>query len=274
MSAPTISFDDSAGYERLMGRWSRAVGRIFLDWVSPPQGARWLEIGCGTGVFTELALEKCSPSALSAIDPAQTQIDHAKQRSATRHADFQVADAIAIPFPNASFDVIVSALVINFISDRPRALAEMRRVARPGAMVAGYVWDFAEELSPSGLFRRGLRRFGVPVPDLPGASDSSIAALTKLFETAGFDTITTTAIEVALPYTDFDDFWQAQTSNFSPTTKAINAMSDGERAALIAALSAALPRNPDGGITYSARANAIRALVPDAPCREALRGAA
>ena len=159
MSAPTMSFDDSAGYERLMGRWSRAVGRIFLDWVSPPQGARWLEIGCGTGVFTELALEKCSPSVLSAIDPAKTQIDHAKQRPTTRLADFQVADAIAVPFPNASFDVIVAALVINFISDRPRALAEMRRVARRGAMVAGYVWDFAEELSPTGPFRCGLRRF-------------------------------------------------------------------------------------------------------------------
>ena len=264
MSAPTISFDDSAGYERLMGRWSRAVGRIFLDWVSPPQGVRWLEIGCGTGVFTELALEKCSPSVLSAIDPAQTQIDHAKQRPTTRLADFQVADAIAVPFPNASFDVIVAALVINFISDRPRALAEMRRVARRGAMVAGYVWDFAEELSPTGPFRRGLRRFGVPVPDLPGTGDSSIAALTKLFELAGFDAITTTTIEVALPYTDFDDFWQSQTSSFSPTTKAINAMSDGERAALRETLSAALPRSPDGGITYSARANAIRAFAPDA----------
>ena len=157
----------------------------------------------------------------------------------------------------------ISALVINFITDRPRALAEMCRVARPGATVAGYVWDFAAELSPTGPFRRELKRFGVPVPDLPGTADSSIAALTQLFAAAGFDAITTTAIDVALPYADFDDFWQAQTSSFSPTTKAINAMSDEARAALRVTMSAALPRNPDGSITYSARANAIRALVSD-----------
>jgi ubiquinone/menaquinone biosynthesis C-methylase UbiE len=52
-------FSDGAAYELFMGRWTRAVGAVFLDWVAPPSGARWLDIGCGTGVFTELVLAWC-----------------------------------------------------------------------------------------------------------------------------------------------------------------------------------------------------------------------
>ena len=62
------SFDDSAAYERFMGRWSRAAGEVFVDWLAPPAGARWLDVGCGTGVFTELILDTCLPSAVFGVD--------------------------------------------------------------------------------------------------------------------------------------------------------------------------------------------------------------
>jgi SAM-dependent methyltransferase len=167
-----------------------------------------------------------------------------------------------LPFPDATFDVVASALVINFIPDRPRALAEMRRVARVGSMVAGYVWDFAMESSPSGPLRRGMRQFGIDVPVLPGAIESTTAAMASLFALAGFESIATRSIDATLPYTDFDDFWQAQTPDYSPTTKIIAAMSDGERTRLMAAVRAELPTRPDGSIAYAARANAINARVP------------
>jgi len=116
------SFDDSAAYERFMGRWSRAVGAIFLDWVAPPAGARWLDVGCGTGIFTELVLDACSPAAVFAVDPAEAQIDHACRQTVGQRANFRIADAQVLPFPNSTFDVVASALVINFIPDRVRAL--------------------------------------------------------------------------------------------------------------------------------------------------------
>jgi ubiquinone/menaquinone biosynthesis C-methylase UbiE len=256
------SFDDSAGYERLMGRWSRAIGAVFLEWVAPRSAAHWLEVGCGTGIFTALVLDTCTPATLIAVDPSQPQIDHACRQPMALRASFRVADGEALPFPDATFDVVASALVINFIPDRPRALAEMRRVARAGGTVAAYVWDFTMESSPSGPLRRGMRQFGIDVPALPGASDSTIAALASLFERAGFEAIATRSIDATLAYTDFDDFWQAQTPTYSPTTKIIAAMSNGEGTRLMAAVRAGLPVRTDGSIAYSVRANAIKARVP------------
>ena len=263
MAEIPLSFEDSAAYERCMGRWSRAVGPVFLDWMAPPSGACWLEVGCGTGIFTELVLESRSPASVFAIDPAAAQVEHACRQLAAQRANFQVADAGALPFPDATFDVVASALVINFIPDRPRALSEMRRVARAGGVVAGYVWDFTAELSPSGPLRRGMRRFGADVPALPGTADSSLGALKTLFARAGLERIDTRIIEVTLSYSNFEDFWQAQTPSYTPTTKLIAAMQESERARLMETLRAGLPVRPDGRIEYSARANAIKAYVPD-----------
>lgn len=257
-----FSFDDSAAYERAMGRWSRAVGPGFLDWVAPPSGASWLEVGCGTGIFTELILDTCSPAEVFAVDPAQAQIDHACRQPVAQRVNFRVADARALPFPDAAFEVVASALVMNFIPDRPRALSEMRRVARASGIVTGYVWDFEAELSPSGPLRRGMRQFGVDVPELPGTRDSSMGALSALFERAGFERIATRTIDVTLPYSDFDDFWRAQTPSYSPTTRIVAAMTESERVNLMETVRAGLLVRPDGRVEYSARANAIKARVP------------
>ena len=74
MTEAAHSFDDSAGYERFIGRWGRAAGAIFLEWVAPPADAVWLDVGCGTGLFTELVVETCAPRKMFAVDPAQAQI--------------------------------------------------------------------------------------------------------------------------------------------------------------------------------------------------------
>lgn len=256
-------FDDSAAYEQFMGRWSRAIGAPFLDWVAPPAGARWLDVGCGTGIFTELVLDTCTPAAVDAVDAAEAQIDHARRRPVGQRANFGIADAQALPFPDSTFDVVASALVINFIPDRLRALSEMRRVARSGGLVAGSVWDFAAELSPSWPLRLGMRRIGADVPHVPGTRDSSLEALHSLFERAGFESIATTTVDVTVQFPDFDAFWQAQTPSYSPTSKIIAAMTSSDRTRLIEALRAGLPVRPDGGIVYSARANAIKVRVPD-----------
>jgi ubiquinone/menaquinone biosynthesis C-methylase UbiE len=262
MAEQSFSFDDSAAYERAMGRWSRAVAPAFLDWVAPPSGARWLDVGCGTGVFTELVVDACAPSTISAVDPSSAQIEHARRQPVAGRADFQVGDAQALPFADGVFDVVVAALAINFIADRPRALSEMRRVARAGGIVAGYVWDFADERSPSGPLRDGMRRFGIDVPELPGTSHSSLGALESLFREAGFESVASRSIEVTQRYSGFDDFWQAQTPGYSPTTRIIAAMTTGECARLKKKVREGLPSDPDGGIAYSARAHAVRARVP------------
>ena len=257
-----VVFDDGATYDKCMGRWSRAVGKTFLDWMAPPEGARWLDVGCGTGVFTQLVLDTCSPASVIAVDPAIAQIDYARRQAVGRVADFRLADAQALPLPDRSFDVVASALVLNFIPDRARALTEMRRVGRPGGTVAAYVWDFAGTRSTAWPLVRGMREVGVQVPPIPGAESGSIDALESLFVEAGFDDIATRSIEVSVAFSDFEDFWQSQLPPFSPMAAAVAALGTTDRARLADAVRAALPANGDGGIAYAARANAVKGRVP------------
>lgn len=263
MTETTVVFDDAAAYERFMGRWSRAIGHIFLDWVAPPRDARWLDVGCGTGVFTELVLNRCSPGALVAIDPAIAQIDYARTQPIAQAAEFRVADAQALPFPERSFDVLASGLVLNFIPDRTRALSEMCRVGRPGGLVAAYVWDFAGGRGTAWPLAHGMRKIGMDVPMVPGAADTSVDALRSLFERAGLTDIATRPIEVTVAYSSFDDFWQSQVPPFTPNGKAIAALNKTDRAKLAEAVQVALPTDSEGGIAYSACANAIKARVPE-----------
>jgi SAM-dependent methyltransferase len=258
----THRFDDGAAYERFMGRWSRAAGAIFLDWVAPPHDAHWLDVGCGTGVFTELVLDRCSPATVIAIDPSAAQIELARSKPVAEQADFRVADAQAMPFADGAFDVVASALVINFIPDRARALAEMRRVGRPGGVLAGFVWDFAGSSSPGSPLRRAMRRIGAEVAVVPGTDTSRLDAIHRLFAQAGLHEIATSTIDATVCFPDFDELWKSQTQSCNPTSKVITALPESDRAKLVAALLAELPPGPDGRIAYSARANAVKARVP------------
>ena len=109
-----IRYDDGAAYERMMGTWSRAAGRIFLDWLAPKPGLRWIDIGCGNGAFTELLIERCAPSEVEGVDPSEAQLLFARGRPAGQIAKVHQGDALALSFFEASFDVAVMALVIFF----------------------------------------------------------------------------------------------------------------------------------------------------------------
>lgn len=261
MAEPKIAFDDGAAYERFMGRWSRAAGTVFLEWLGPPKGAGWLDVGCGTGVFTQLVLEFCAPRAIAGVDPSADQIDYAHKQPAAKQADFRVADATALPFADGSFDVVASALVINFIPDRAKALAEMRRVARPGAVIAGFIWDRApgKEYSPSAPMQRGFSKISAEGPRIPG---SDLGSLPDLFAATGLERIESRVIEVTQTYRNFEDYWSAQTPPYTPAGKLVAKLSAADRSRLRDALRIILPPGPDGSITYSSRARAVKARAP------------
>src|SRR5262245_22566328 len=136
MAEPQIRFEDGAAYERMMGTWSRLVGPVFLDWLALPKGLSWIDVGCGNGSFTELIVDRCAPAEVQGVDPSEGQLAFARTRPAAKLAQFAQGDAMALPFPAKRFDVAIMALVIFFVPDPAKSVAEMVRVTRPGGTIA------------------------------------------------------------------------------------------------------------------------------------------
>jgi len=149
--APNL-FDDGKAYERLMGRWSRVAGEKFLDWLAAPKNLKWIDVGCGNGAFTEVLIARCSPAAVIGVDPSEGQIAYARTRPGAKPAEFRVAGAQDLPFAENSLDAAAMALVIVFVPDPAKAVAEMARVVRPGGIVATICGIF--RMAPR--FRRSL----------------------------------------------------------------------------------------------------------------------
>src|SRR3546814_3669022 len=129
-------------YEQYMGRWSRRIAPRFVDWLSPEPGLDWLDVGCGTGALSEAVLGRSDPGSLVAVDQSEGFLATARANVRDGRAEFRAGDAQALPLDDHSCDVVVSALMLNFVPDREKALAEMQRVARPQATVVFYDWEY------------------------------------------------------------------------------------------------------------------------------------
>ena len=127
MTQQPIRFDDGAAYDRGMGVWSQLAGQVFLDWLAPSSGLRWIDIGCGSGAFTELLAQRCAPAEIHGIDPSEAQFAFARLRPALRETTFLRGDAMALPFETDRFDAAVMALVLFFVPDPAKGVAEMAR---------------------------------------------------------------------------------------------------------------------------------------------------
>ncbi|MGE0752909.1 MAG: class I SAM-dependent methyltransferase [Variibacter sp.] len=262
MAEVSVKFDAADDYERFMGGWSRVVGEKFLVWLDPPKGARWLDVGCGTGAFTELILKHCAPQSVSAVDPSPQQIAYARQKVAP--ATFHVGDALSLPFDDEQFDVVASALVFHFLPDRAKAFAEMKRVLRPGGVMAGYTWQRSEKIerAPYTPMMSGVQHVGGEAKGSPIVPEAMPDGLRASFDAAGYQAIATTSIEASKSFPDFADYWAAQTLPFSPPGQAVARLDEQQRARLRAHLLATLPTASDGSITYSACATAGKARRP------------
>jgi len=262
MAEQRIRFDDGAAYERMMGRWSQLTGELFLDWLAPPSGLRWLDVGCGNGAFTELLVERCAPATVQGIDPSEGQLAFARARSAARVAQFRQGDAMAPPFPDDTFDVAVMALVIFFVPDPAKSVAEMVRVVCPGGTVAAYAWDMLGGGNPLDTMLVEMRAMGVTPPLPPSVGASRMDAMRDLWTGAGLEAVETREITVQRTFADFDDLWSTSKMGASvgPT---IAAMASGDVELLKTRMRARLPADSTGRITYSARANAVKGRVPE-----------
>jgi ubiquinone/menaquinone biosynthesis C-methylase UbiE len=251
-----ITFDAADDYERYMGRWSRAIGEKFLAWFGAPRDARWLDVGCGTGAFSELILRHATPSSLTGIDPSPEQIDFVRKH-VPGHT-FQVGDSMALPFGEGEFDVVASALVIHFIPDRAKAFAEMHRVLRSGGLVGGYTWKrtAAKSHAPYAPIMIGVKNVGAETLTSPLVPEGTPEGMRASLTAAGFTNIEVTEIEVTRTFANFDDYWDTQAMSFSPSGKTMAALSEQQRGKLREMMREMLPAATDGSITYSSTAMA------------------
>jgi SAM-dependent methyltransferase len=244
-----------------MGKWSQRVGDVFLDWLAQASGQRWLDVGCGNGAFTELIITRCAPVSVHGVDPSEPQLAYARARSAVQAAQFHLGDALALPFPADMFDVAVMPLVIFFVPDPAKGVAEMRRTVRPGGTVAAYAWDMMGGGFPYATLQAEMRALGLVVPAPPHPEVSRIDVLRSLWADAGLEAIETQAIAVHRMFDDFEDFWLTAcgAASLGPT---LAAATPEERAHLQARLRACLPIEATGRITCRACANAVKGRVP------------
>lgn len=260
MTTPQIRFDDGAAYERFMGLWSQRVGAAFLDWLSPPAGGRWLDVGCGNGAFTEMIMARSAPATVDGLDPSEPQLAFARARPGLAGARFHAGDALALPFADARFDAAVMPLVIFFVPDPARGVAEMARVVRAGGSVSAYAWDMPGGGFPYFPLQQSLRELGLFVPAPPSPEASRRDVLEALWREAGLVDVDTRVIEVERRYRDFDDYWTTVLGGPSvgPT---LAAMPPAAVTALQARVKDKLATAADGSITCAARANAVKGRV-------------
>jgi ubiquinone/menaquinone biosynthesis C-methylase UbiE len=261
MGETQIRYDDGVAYERMMGAWSRAAGRIFIDWLAPSRGLRWIDVGCGTGAFTELVVERCAPVEVEGIDPSEAQLSFARARPLGQMARFQQGDALALPFSDESFDAAVMALVIFFIPDPAKSIDEMVRVVRPGGTVAAYVWDMTGGGHPLELMHAEMEAMGFTAPWPPRSDITGLQALRRLWIDAALNDIESREITVHRTFADFEDYWT--TSTLAATvSQTIGAMAPIELKHLQTRMRGQLIADATGRITCSARVNAIRGSRP------------
>lgn len=250
-------------YDAYMGRWSRKVAPRFLDWLAAPEDRDWLDIGCGTGALSAAILAQCKPTSLLAIDPSDGFVALVRASIADRRAEYRVGDAQAVEVETDSRDVVVSALVLNFVPDRRKALAEMKRIVRPGGTIGFYVWDY-----PGGgiEFVRAFWRAAVSLD--PAAQDltedrrfpfCTPKGLAELAADAGLGLVSCAPIEVPTVFSDFDDYWRPFTLGAGPAPGYCAKLEPDAREKLRQKLQDSVPLRADGAIPFKARAWAVRA---------------
>ena len=258
-------FRDSVAYERFMGRWSRLTGKLFVDWLQIPPQRSWLDVGCGTGAFTGVILERCDPKAVIALDSSEQHLAYAKSRIRDERADFRVGDATAIKAKDHAFDVCTAALVLNFISQQSKALAEMSRVVRPGGTVAAYVWDFAGRRNLSQHLWDAIAAIS---PDAEAVGRSTLQAdashpdaLARLFRAQSLADVQIRSLEIQVTFESMDAYWKSNTDFSSAAGLYCRSLPIEQLSALRRTLHTILPADEKGEISFPARAWAIQGTV-------------
>ena len=264
-SLPGFLATDPQVYEHFMGRWSARLAEPFLDFAGVEPGSTVLDVGRGTGTIS-LALAKRGAKTVG-LDASEPYLDGARRLRSHSNVTYEHGDACHLPYASASFDACVSTLAIDVIPGVGLVAAEMRRVTRPGGVVACGAFDFW-----------GGNSVLDPVLDTGAALDQSIRTLraqikarpivwangqANLWCQAGLVDVVEVPIVLSFDYTNFEDYWSSFSTGPTRIAQRLTALRSGLRSDIEQHVRAGyLAGLPDGPRSFAVVVRAVRGTVP------------
>ena len=265
----TTSLDDewAAGdaYEAFMGRWSHLLAEEFIRWLDSEPGLTWLDVGCGTGALVSAISNLADPSSVIACDSSESFVYHARRRIVDLRVSMVVAEADGLPENPSGFQLVVSGLVLNFLADPRLAVGKMRARARPGGIVAAYVWDYAGRMEHLRIFWDEAVAMDPSARELDEGVRFSMCrrdALESIFRGAGMRDVRSDAVGIHMRFETFSDYWQPFLRGTGPAPSYVTSLSGEMRAELRGRLESRLAVGSEGVIALAARAWAVRGTAP------------
>jgi SAM-dependent methyltransferase len=256
-------FSEGDGYERFMGRWSRRLAPLFVEFAQVGQADLVLDVGSGTGALSLAAAT--NPSVrVTGVERSAAYVRYAQEHAASDRARFEVGDAMALPFADNAFDRTLSMLVLNFVPDPGVALDQMIRVTRSGGVVATAVWDYGDGM---GMLRAFWDEAVALDPDAASRDErhmplSTRGALAELWRAHRLHDVEEQPLTIDMAFSSFDDYWQPFLCGQGPAGVYVAALAESARQALQSRLRDRLVSGaPDAGFTLRGRAWAVRGVV-------------
>ena len=261
-------FNAADGYERFIGRWSRALADAFVDFAEVGAGERVLDVGAGTGSLALAVLEHAQAARVVGLEPSADFIGFARARLGPAYAGrawFEQGDAQRVPFANATFDKAISQFVMNFVPDRQSTLREMIRVTKSSGVVAAAVWDYGDGMCMLRAFwdeAIALDRAADPKDErhMPLCRGGELAAF---WRSHGLGDVREEPLVVTMAFASFEDYWLPFLAGQGPAGAYAAALPADQRQRLEEGLRRRLLGDQDDGpIRLAARAWAVRGVVP------------
>jgi SAM-dependent methyltransferase len=263
MPGTSDGWHGGAAYEQFMGRWSRPLAPLFVEWLQAPPGGNWLEVGCGTGALTAALSAGVEPASVLACDPSAPFIDYAREHLRDGRVSFEVAGAPDLPARPGGYDAVTSLLALNFLPDPAAAVRQMAALSTGrDAVVSACVWAYGPQMQLLHLFWRAAGAVDHAARELDEGRRFRMlcrpTALEALFRDAGLRQVRCEPLRVRIAYSGFEDYWRSLLGGAGPAPAYLATLDDGHRAEVARWLRRRLPGGPEGRVILTARAWAVR----------------